>query len=68
MQRDYSEAQLGVLRLSIDRTAKDRYRDYKYKVHCHFKRERGGNSLQSNERRRLGEVRPFVQLRKVSSK
>ena len=39
MQRDYSEAQLGVLRLSIDRTAKDRYHDYKYKVHCHFKRE-----------------------------
>ncbi|KAL5569268.1 hypothetical protein UlMin_025843 [Ulmus minor] len=39
MRRDYSEAQLGVLRLSIDRTAKDRYRDYKYKVHCHYKRE-----------------------------
>ena len=39
MQRDYSEAQLEVLGLSIDRTAKDRYRDYKYKVHCHFKRE-----------------------------
>ena len=39
MQRDYSEAQLGVLRLSIDRTAKDRYHEYKYKVHCHFKRE-----------------------------
>ncbi|KAL5551615.1 hypothetical protein UlMin_001791 [Ulmus minor] len=39
MQRDYSEAQLGVLRMSIDRTAKDRYRDYKYKVHCHFKKE-----------------------------
>ena len=39
MRRDYSEAQLGVLRLNIDRTAKDRYRDYKYKVHCHYKRE-----------------------------
>ncbi|KAL5570056.1 hypothetical protein UlMin_026631 [Ulmus minor] len=39
MQRDYSEAQLRVLRLSIDRTAKDRYHDYKYKVHCHYKME-----------------------------
>ena len=28
--------------LSIDRTAKYRYRDYKYKVHYHFKKEGSG--------------------------
>ncbi|KAL5544807.1 hypothetical protein UlMin_008591 [Ulmus minor] len=35
----WNAIQLGVLRLSIDRTAKDRYHNYKYKVHCHYKRE-----------------------------
>ena len=39
MQSNYSDAQLGALRLSIDRTVKDRYHDYKYKVHCHYKKE-----------------------------
>jgi len=39
MWRDYSESQLKVLCLSIDWTTKDQYRDYKYKVHYHFKRE-----------------------------
>ena len=39
MRSNYSDAKLGALRLSIDQTAKDRYRDYKYKVHCHYKSE-----------------------------
>ena len=47
LQSTHSDAQYQAMRLSVDRTAKDWYGDYKYKPHCHFKNE-GPNVLYKN--------------------
>ena len=44
MRTGYTDDQYRLVRLGIDRMAKDQYQDYKYKAHKHFKVD-GANAL-----------------------